>query len=58
MTEQIANIPEILHNVEESPEMRMMWEKYCKQFGYAKDIAYEQILAVLRELCGGFICLR
>ena len=57
-TEQIANIPEILHNVEESPEMRMMWEKYCKQFGYAKDIAYEQILAVLRELCGGFICLR
>ena len=52
-TEQITNIPEILHNVEESPEMRAMWEKYCRQFVYAKNIAYKQILAVLRELCGG-----
>lgn len=49
-TEQISNIPEILGNVEESPELRMMWEKYRKQFSYAKDIVYEQIIEVLRAL--------
>ena len=49
-TEQIANIPEILANVEESPELRTMWEKYRKQFDYAKDIGYEQIMEVLRTL--------
>lgn len=49
-TEQIANIPEILSNVEESPELRTMWEKYRKQFAYAKNIGYEQIMEVLRTL--------
>lgn len=49
-TEQSANIPEILGNVEESPELRTMWEKYRKQFAYAKDIEYEQIMEVLRTL--------
>ena len=49
-TEQIANIPEILGNVEESPELRTMWEKYRKQFAYAKDIKYGQIIEVLRVL--------
>lgn len=49
-TGQIANTLEILDNVEESPEMRTMWEKYRKQFAYAKDIEYKQIMKVLRTL--------
>ena len=27
-----------------------MWEKYRKQFAYAQDIEYNQILAVLKTL--------
>ena len=49
-TEQIADIPGILHNIEESPELRSMWEKYRKQFAYAADIEYDQIMGVLKTL--------
>jgi hypothetical protein len=49
-TDQIADVPGILRNIEESPELRAMWDKYRKQFAYAKDIAYEQIMDVLKTL--------
>ena len=49
-TQQIADVPGILHNIEESPELCSMWEKYRKQFAYAQDIEYNQILAVLKTL--------
>ena len=49
-TEQIADIPAILQNIEESPELRAMWEKYRKQFAYAEGIEYEKIMHVLRSL--------
>lgn len=49
-TSQIADVPGILHNIEESQALRAMWEKYRKQFVYARDISYEQIVAVLRNL--------
>lgn len=48
--EQIADVPGILHNIEESPELRAMWDKYRKQFAYAQDITYEQIMDVVRTL--------
>ena len=48
--EQIADVPGILHNIEESPELRAMWDKYCKQFAYAADIKYEQIIEILKTL--------
>ena len=48
--QQIADVPAILHNIEESPELKTMWDKYRKQFAYAADIQYEQIMAVLRTL--------
>ena len=48
--EQIADTHEILHNIEESPELRSMWEKYRKQFAYAVDIEYRQIIDVLKTL--------
>ena len=47
---QIADVPEILHNIEESPELCAMWDKYRKQFAYAADIEYEQIIEILKTL--------
>ena len=49
-TQQIADVPAILLNIEESPELKTMWEKYRKQFAYAADIEYGQIMAVLGML--------
>lgn len=49
-TQQITDISSILHNIEESPELRTMWNKYRKQFAYASDIEYEQIIIVLKTL--------
>ena len=49
-TEQIADILSILQNIEETPELKIMWDKYRKQFAYAKEIEYGQIMIVLRKL--------
>ena len=49
-TDQIADVPSILHNIEESPELKTMWDKYRKQFSYAKDITYEQIMDSIKTL--------
>lgn len=51
-TEQIADVKGILKNIQESLELQKMWSKYRKQFAYAKDIEYEQIMEVLRTLMG------
>ena len=48
--EQIADVPEIMHNIEDSPELCTMWEKYRKQFSYAADIEYGQIMGILKSL--------
>jgi predicted nucleotidyltransferase component of viral defense system len=49
---QIADVPLILRNIEESAELRTMWEKYRKQFAYAANIEYSMIMDVLRWLVG------
>ncbi|MBQ2865166.1 MAG: nucleotidyl transferase AbiEii/AbiGii toxin family protein [Clostridia bacterium] len=49
-TRQIADIDGILRNVEESPELKSMWDKYRRQFAYAADIEYSQIIYALRQL--------
>ena len=49
-TEQIADVPSILHNIEESKELKIMWERYRKQFAYAADIEYSHITDVLEAL--------
>ena len=48
--EQIANVSAILQNIEESPELKTMWDRYRKQFAYAADIEYSQIMTVLKTL--------
>ena len=49
-TNQIADVPSILHNIEESPELKTMWDKYRKKFSYAKNITYEQIMDSIKAL--------
>lgn len=51
-SDQIADVPDILHNIEESSQLRAMWEKYRKQFTYAQDISYEQIIEAVKILLG------
>ena len=51
-TQQIADVTAILHNIEESPELKTMWDRYRKQFAYAADIDYGQIMTVLKTLLG------
>ena len=51
-TEQITDVPGTLHSIRQSPELRAMWNKYQKQFGYAQNITYEQILDVVQGLVG------
>lgn len=48
--QQIADTHAILDNIEESLELKKMWDKYRKQFAYAADIDYNQIMIVLRML--------
>lgn len=49
-TEQISNVDQILKNISESRELRVMWDKYRKQFAYAGNISYENILTELQKL--------
>ena len=49
-SKQIADVPMILQNIQESPELKAMWEKYRKQFAYAADIEYNSIMTVLKKL--------
>ena len=49
--EQIVDVDGILADITESTALRSMWEKYRRQFAYAKEITFEMILAVLDELC-------
>ena len=48
--EQLTDVSRILYNIEESPELRAMWDKYRKQFAYAADIEYTHIMGVLKTL--------
>lgn len=48
--ERIADVRSIMRDIEGSPELKAMWEKYRKQFTYASDIGYDRIMSVLRTL--------
>lgn len=49
-SQQISDVASIMQNIQNSRELSVMWDKYRKQFSYAKDISYEQIMAVLHDL--------
>ena len=49
-TDQVADIIALLKLIEDSAELRLMWEKYRKEFDYAADIAYKQVIDALRNV--------
>ena len=50
-TDQIADVQAILKDISESKAIQAMWNKYCKQFAYAKDITFEMVMESLWVLC-------
>lgn len=47
---QISEAYSIVSTISQSRDLRKMWEKYSRDFFYAKDISFDQIIAVLKEL--------
>ena len=48
--EQIKDVESILQSISESSELRAMWEKYRGQFGYAKEIQFEDVFSTIKSL--------
>ena len=49
-TSQIEDVHDILKNIGESAELKAMWEKYRRQFAYAKGIEFVDIIDTLRRI--------
>lgn len=49
-TSQIEDVDGILKNINESAELKAMWEKYRRQFAYAKGIEFVDIIETLRRI--------
>ena len=49
-TEQIADVSSVLKLIEESTDLRRMWDKYRKEFDYAESITYEQVVEALKDV--------
>lgn len=49
-SEQIKDTGSIIKNVSESKELRDMWDKYRKQFAYAKDIEFDDVVTEISKL--------
>ena len=48
--EKISNVKEIIEQISSNEELKNMWGKYQKKFVYAKDIAYENVIEIIRDL--------
>jgi len=49
-TEQVSDIPNLLKQIEDSIELRQQWVKYRREFDYASDISYEQVVDTLKTV--------
>ncbi len=49
-TNKISDVSSIVKNIEDSPELKAMWDKYRKQFVYAVDIEYDNIIETLKSI--------
>lgn len=49
--EQISDVPGLLQMIENSKDLRFMWDKYRRDFSYAADITYEQVMVALGDIC-------
>ena len=53
--DQIADVQGILKDISESKAIQAMWNKYRKQFAYAKDITFEMVIESLIVICSCMI---
>ncbi len=49
-TEQIADKPGILRTLRDSRDLKDVWQKYCRQYSYAEDISYDQVMRSLEMI--------
>lgn len=49
-TEHIADKNAILEQIANSETLKIMWEKYQQKFSYAKDVRYQDIIALLHTI--------
>ncbi|MDD5659552.1 MAG: nucleotidyl transferase AbiEii/AbiGii toxin family protein [Actinomycetota bacterium] len=49
--EQIADTYGIINALSRSVVLKQMWDKYRQEFGYAKDIRYEDVISALKDIC-------
>ena len=54
-TEQIADIPALLKLIQDSEELKLMWEKYRKDFSYAADVTYVKVIDAINNICKVFL---
>ena len=50
-SDQIADVASIIQDISESAVLQTMWEKYRRQFAYAKEISYDMVMATLNNIC-------
>jgi hypothetical protein len=50
-TGQIADVQTLLSLINGSVDLRQMWNKYRREYEYAADISYEQIVQALYDVC-------
>lgn len=48
--DHISDVSEILQQISASGELRKSWEKYQKKYLYAREIDYDDIMEVLKEM--------
>lgn len=47
---EISDAEVIVSTISESSDLRNAWQKYQKKFHYAKNITFEEIIGILKEL--------
>jgi predicted nucleotidyltransferase component of viral defense system len=50
-TEQVADTLGLIRIISESRELQAMWSKYQKQFSYAQDIGWGEIMQAVKNVC-------
>lgn len=46
----IDNNEKYLRDIEDSEELKIIWESYTRKFSYAKDIQFSEITKILGEI--------
>jgi predicted nucleotidyltransferase component of viral defense system len=49
--EQVSDTDAILKHIDNSAELRQQWDKYRREFAYATDLSYDDIIKSLTAIC-------